>query len=109
MNQYFKYELDPDNPLLPFMQDTSVEDSLSYEELDDRYRTQLAGILFSMYEGAEFNEHEKNYFIYSALNDIEPDVVSYNVLKYIHNIEPNLERAREHRRICDELYAKGLL
>lgn len=77
MKQY--YELNPNSPFYPYMQDTSVEQSLSDDEKDSRYRTQLAGILFSMYEGAEFTDDEKNYFIYATLNKIPAEIAFNNM------------------------------
>ncbi|SUB24322.1 hypothetical protein [Avibacterium avium] len=79
------YDLNPNSPFYPYMQDTSFEQSLSDDEKDSRYRTQLAGILFSMYEGFEYTEDEKNFMIYSTLNDIEPRI-SFNILLKINDL-----------------------
>lgn len=73
------YEINPNSPFYPYMQDTSVEKSLSFDEKDRRYRTQLAGILFSMYEGFEYTEDEKNFMIYATFNNLEPRN-SFNII-----------------------------
>lgn len=76
------YELNTNSPYFPYMQDTSVEDKLSIEEKDILYRTQLAGILFSMFEGASFTEDEKNFMIYASINDFDPRT-SFNIIRKI--------------------------
>ncbi|MDY6215642.1 hypothetical protein [Actinobacillus porcinus] len=79
------YELNPQSPYFPYMQDTSVEDMLSEDEKDSLYRTQLAGILFSMFEGAEFTEDEKNFMIYATINDLEPRN-SFNIMRKVEGL-----------------------
>lgn len=75
------YELNPESPFYPYMQDTSVEDALSEEMKEKFYQAQLAGLLFSMYEGFAYTEDEKNFMIYAALN-LDPKV-AFNIIRTV--------------------------
>ncbi|TYG35143.1 hypothetical protein FW755_08600 [Lonepinella koalarum] len=73
------YELNKNSPYYSYMQNTSVENSLTTEEKDYLYRTQLAGILFGMYEQCHYSEDEKNYAIYAILNKVDSETAFNNM------------------------------
>lgn len=74
------YNLDSRSPYYPYMQDTSIESSLTEREKKELYNNQLSGILFGMYEGFEYNEDEKNYLCYSAVNKVESEI-AFNIMQ----------------------------
>lgn len=103
------YETNPNSPFYPYMQDTSVEQSLSDDEKDSLYRTQLAGILFGMYEGAEFTEDEKNYFIYAMLNKIPAEIAFNNMQRAENQPEINFDEVYRRKAEYEQLLAQGVL
>lgn len=96
------YELNPESPYFPYMQDTSIEDKLTEDEKDSLYRTQLAGILFSMYEGAEFSEDKKNFMIYASINHLEPRN-SFNIIRKVDGL-PEIDFSEVDRKKREVLH-----
>lgn len=84
------------------MQDTSVEQSLTQEEKESRYDSQLAGILFSMYEGFEYTDDEKNFVIYASINGLEPRD-SYNIIRKVNGL-PEIDFAEVDRKKSQVLH-----
>lgn len=84
------------------MQDTSVEQSLTQEEKESRYDSQLAGILFSMYEGFEYTDDEKNFVIYASINGLEPRD-SYNIIRKVNGL-PEIDLAEVDRKKSQVLH-----
>lgn len=103
------YELNLNSPYFPYMQDTSVEDKLSIEEKEVLYRAQLAGILFSMFEGASFTEDEKNYFIYVILNKIPTEIAFNNMQRVENKQEINFNEVYYKKTKYEQYLKQGVL
>lgn len=74
------YELNPNSPFYPYMQDTSVEQSLSEIEQEQRKANAINALAMWGLENMEFTADEQNYLIYAFINDIEPDIALKNLL-----------------------------
>ena len=84
MNVKRHYELNPNSPFFDLMQDTSVEDQLSEEEKERAAWIMKSNLLSADLETSPTSEDEKNYLLYSTLNDISPKEAARNIL--IHKL-----------------------
>ncbi|HDR1174476.1 TPA: hypothetical protein QB630_002135 [Pasteurella multocida] len=75
------YELNPNSPFYSYMQDTSVEQSLSEIEREQRKKHAINSIVIWELECMGFTADEHNYLIYAFINDIEPDIAFKNLTK----------------------------
>lgn len=64
MSEYSKY-----------MQDRSIENALSPQELEDKTYKFYQGLALSRMEGEEFSKEEEEYSLYCALNDVPTSVM----------------------------------
>ncbi len=100
------YQVNSHSPYYPYMQDTSVENSLTESEKNKLYHNQLSGILFGMYEGFEYSEDEKNYLCYSAVNKIESEV-AFNIMQQVDGL-PIYDFDEMTQKRSDYLSFKGV-
>lgn len=71
-NQCF-YELDKESPFYQYMLNREVEDSLSEEEKIEIFNLVQNNLTIWSFEKLLYSEHEKNFFIYAFLNDLDQD------------------------------------
>lgn len=79
MNKY--YVRDENSPFFKYMQNTEKENLLSEQEKYETYHAAIANIVFNMFEGGEVNEHEKNFAIYVAFNNIDANKALTIIIK----------------------------
>lgn len=75
------YELTPNSPFFPYMQDRSVENALTGDEKEKLYLEAINALVFSGLENMEFGENERNYLIYAFLNKIDPDFMGDKLIE----------------------------
>lgn len=68
------YETNPNSPFYAFMQDKSVEQSLSADEKTERKTEAINTLAMWGLENMAFTPDEQNYLIYAFINDVAPDV-----------------------------------
>ena len=72
MNKY--YELDPNSPYFPYMQDTRVEMSKSEEEKDYIQRAVGSALISHQLETGKIPQDRWDYLMYCAMNDVPQEV-----------------------------------
>lgn len=68
------YETNPNNPFYAYMQDKSVEQSLSADEMAERKTEAINTLAMLGLENMDFTPDEQNYLIYAFINDVDPSV-----------------------------------
>ncbi|RPE80727.1 hypothetical protein EDD65_1253 [Keratinibaculum paraultunense] len=75
------YETNPDSHFYAYMQDKSVEQSLSTDEKTERKMEAINTLAIWGLENMEFTPDEQNYLIYAFINDLDSDVVLNKLLE----------------------------
>lgn len=79
MKEY--YIRDEKSPFYKYMQNIEKENLLSEQEKYETYHAVIANLVFTMFEGGEITEDEKNFAIYAAFNNLEINNVLAIVMK----------------------------
>ena len=72
MNKY--YELDPNSPYYPYMQDTSVEQVKTEEEKAYIKRAVGSALVSNQLETSKIEQFEWDYLMYCAMNDVPKEI-----------------------------------
>lgn len=78
MNKY--YELDPNSPYYPYMQDTSVERGKSKEEKDYIKRAVGSALVSNQLETSKIEQFDWDYLMYCAMNDVPKEIGLKHIL-----------------------------
>lgn len=79
MKEY--YIRDKKSPFYKYMQNIEKENLLSEQEKYETYHAVIANLVFTMFEGGEITEDEKNFAVYAAFNNLEINNVLTIVMK----------------------------
>ncbi|HDR0700166.1 TPA: hypothetical protein QBZ84_002007 [Pasteurella multocida] len=79
------YETNPRSPFYAFMQDKSVEQSLSADEKAERKTEAINTLAMWGLENMAFTPDEQNYLIYAFINDLNSDTVLNTLLEIKQN------------------------
>lgn len=79
MKEY--YVKDENSPFYKYMQNIEKENLLSEQEKYETYHAVIANLVFTMFEGGEITEDEKNFAVYAAFNNLEINNVLTIVMK----------------------------
>lgn len=75
------YETNPNSPFYAYMQNKSVEQSLSTDEKAERKTEAINTLAMWGLENMAFTSDEQNYLIYAFINDLNSDVVLNTLLE----------------------------